>query len=37
MSRKSVERKYLSEFVYGGFDGVVTTFAIVAGVVGASL
>lgn len=30
-------RKYLPEFVYGGIDGAVTTFAIVAGVVGASL
>lgn len=29
--------KYLPEFVYGGIDGVVTTFAIVAGVMGASL
>lgn len=28
---------YLKEWVYGGVDGVVTTFAIVAGVVGASL
>lgn len=28
---------YLKEWVYGGIDGVVTTFAIVAGVVGASL
>jgi len=28
---------YLREWVYGGIDGVVTTFAIVAGVVGASL
>ncbi len=29
--------KYLPEFVYGGIDGSVTTFAIVAGAVGASL
>ena len=29
--------KYISEFVYGGMDGAITTFAIVAGVVGASL
>jgi VIT1/CCC1 family predicted Fe2+/Mn2+ transporter len=28
---------YLRDFVYGGIDGAVTTFAIVAGVVGASL
>ncbi|EAR15979.1 VIT1/CCC1 transporter family protein [Robiginitalea biformata] len=28
---------YLSEFVYGGMDGCVTTFAVVAGSVGASL
>lgn len=34
MSRKT---KYLPEFIYGGIDGVVTTFAIVAGVVGAGL
>lgn len=31
------ERKYLPEFVYGGIDGTVTTFAVVAGVMGASL
>lgn len=28
---------YLADFVYGGIDGAITTFAIVAGVVGASL
>ncbi len=28
---------YLSDFIYGGIDGSVTTFAIVAGVTGASL
>jgi VIT1/CCC1 family predicted Fe2+/Mn2+ transporter len=28
---------YLREFVYGGIDGAVTTFAVVAGAVGASL
>ena len=31
------ERRYLPEFVYGGIDGAVTTFAVVSGVVGASL
>lgn len=30
-------QKYLSEFVYGGIDGSVTTFAVVAGAVGAHL
>jgi len=37
MLGKSAERKYLPEFVYGATDGTVTTFAIVAGVIGASL
>ncbi|MBI5803721.1 VIT1/CCC1 transporter family protein [Candidatus Pacearchaeota archaeon] len=32
-----MERKYLSDFIYGGIDGAVTTFAVVSGVVGASL
>ncbi|KAA9130294.1 hypothetical protein F3N42_13225 [Marinihelvus fidelis] len=31
------ETNYVQEWVYGGIDGVVTTFAIVAGVTGASL
>ena len=33
---KRIER-YLGEFVYGGMDGCVTTFAVVAGSVGANL
>ena len=37
MKRGSYERKYLPEFVYGGIDGTVTTFAVVAGSIGASL
>ena len=32
-----IERKYLPEFVYGGIDGAITTFAVVAGAIGASL
>lgn len=31
------EKKYLPEFIYGGIDGAVTTFAVVAGAMGASL
>lgn len=34
---KKEERKFLAEFVYGGMDGAITTFAVVSGVVGASL
>lgn len=37
MSEKNIERKYLADFVYGGIDGAITTFAVVAGVIGASL
>lgn len=31
------KKRYLSEFVYGGTDGTITTFAVVAGALGASL
>lgn len=34
---RRLEHKYLPEFVYGGMDGTVTTFAVVSGVMGASL
>ena len=37
MQKNSLERKYLADFVYGGIDGAITTFAVVAGVIGASL
>lgn len=38
-ARLKTERRpsYLRDFIYGGIDGAVTTFAIVAGVVGAEL
>jgi len=35
--QKRTERKYLPEFVYGGMDGAIDSFAIVCGVMGASL
>lgn len=35
--KELLRRKYLPEFVYGGTDGAVTTFAVVAGAIGASL
>ena len=35
--RSHFEYKYLPQFVYGGIDGAITTFAVVAGVIGASL
>lgn len=34
---KSKRKRYLPEFVYGSIDGIVTTFAVVAGSIGASL
>lgn len=34
---KKVKYNWLPDFVYGGIDGAVTTFAVVAGVVGAEL
>lgn len=36
-SLKDIFRHYLADIVYGGNDGIVTTFAVISGVVGASL
>lgn len=33
----SFNKKYLPDFIFGGIDGLVTTFAVVSGVIGASL
>lgn len=37
MKRGNFGSRYLPEFVYGGIDGAITTFAVVSGVMGASL
>ncbi len=37
MQQISLQKKYLGEFVYGAMDGTVTTFAVVAGSIGANL
>ena len=33
---QKVSGKYLGDFVYGGNDGIITTFSVVAGALGAS-
>jgi len=37
MVKDSFAKQYVPQFVYGGIDGIVTTFAVIAGVVGAQL
>jgi VIT1/CCC1 family predicted Fe2+/Mn2+ transporter len=37
MTETALHKKYLGEFVYGAMDGTVTTFAVVAGSIGANL
>jgi vacuolar iron transporter family protein len=35
--RKVFDRSYLPEFIYGGIDGTITTFAVVSGAMGAKM